>query len=60
MNKKQGNFELEIKAGEFTNSQIIVMLGQNGTGKTTFINIIKITFSLRIYFVNRKIFCLSN
>ncbi len=40
MNKKQGNFELEIKAGEFTNSQIIVMLGQNGTGKTTFIKML--------------------
>jgi ATP-binding cassette, sub-family E, member 1 len=30
-------FELTVDQGEFTDSEIIVMLGQNGTGKTTFI-----------------------
>ncbi|EGC35200.1 hypothetical protein DICPUDRAFT_97974 [Dictyostelium purpureum] len=40
MTKTQGTFSLEIKAGEFTDSEIIVMLGQNGTGKTTFIKML--------------------
>ena len=30
---------MEIKKGEFTDSEIIVMLGENGTGKTTFIRL---------------------
>ena len=37
MIKKLGDFRLEISPGEFTDSEIIVMLGENGTGKTTFI-----------------------
>jgi len=40
MKKTLGGFSLEIAAGEFTDSEIIVMLGQNGTGKTTFIRIL--------------------
>ncbi|RDA90354.1 hypothetical protein CP533_3374 [Ophiocordyceps camponoti-saundersi (nom. inval.)] len=36
MEKKLGNFKLRIDAGEFTDSEIIVMMGENGTGKTTF------------------------
>lgn len=35
-----GNFELQIGQGQFTDSEIIVMLGENGTGKTTFIRIL--------------------
>ena len=35
-----GDFELTINKGEFTDSQIIVMLGENGTGKTTFIKML--------------------
>jgi translation initiation factor RLI1 len=35
-----GGFELTVKAGEFTDSEIIVMLGENGTGKTTFIRML--------------------
>jgi len=27
-----GNFHLEIEPGEFTDSEIVVMLGENGTG----------------------------
>ncbi|KID66435.1 translation initiation factor RLI1, partial [Metarhizium hybridum] len=34
--KQLGNFRLNIDAGEFTDSEIIVMMGENGTGKTTF------------------------
>ncbi|EFY87814.1 RNase L inhibitor of the ABC superfamily [Metarhizium acridum CQMa 102] len=36
MEKQLGNFKLNIDAGEFTDSEIIVMMGENGTGKTTF------------------------
>ena len=36
MEKKLGDFNLRIDAGEFTDSEIIVMMGENGTGKTTF------------------------
>lgn len=40
MKKKMGDFSLEIKEGSFTDSEIIVLLGQNGTGKTTFIRML--------------------
>ncbi|TQE07475.1 hypothetical protein C1H46_006795 [Malus baccata] len=40
MSKTQGNFRLRVVEGEFTDSQIIVMLGENGTGKTTFIRML--------------------
>ncbi|KAG8666063.1 Fe-S cluster-binding ribosome biosynthesis protein [Fusarium poae] len=36
MEKTLGNFKLSIEAGDFTDSEIIVMMGENGTGKTTF------------------------
>ncbi|KAF7493024.1 ATP-binding cassette sub-family E member 1 [Sarcoptes scabiei] len=37
MVKRLGPFELTIEPGTFTDSEIIVLLGENGTGKTTFI-----------------------
>ena len=41
MVKKMGNsFELTIESGTFTDSEIIVLLGENGTGKTTFIRML--------------------
>jgi len=36
MTKTMGDFKLSLKSGNFTNSEIIVMMGENGTGKTTF------------------------
>ncbi|PNS19774.1 translation initiation factor RLI1 [Sphaceloma murrayae] len=36
MEKTLGGFHLSIEAGEFTDSEILVMMGENGTGKTTF------------------------
>ncbi|GKT89746.1 translation initiation factor RLI1 [Colletotrichum tofieldiae] len=36
MQKTLGNFKLSIESGDFTDSEIIVMMGENGTGKTTF------------------------
>ena len=38
--KTQGDFKLTVEAGEFTDSEIVVLLGENGTGKTTFIRLI--------------------
>ena len=40
MSKTMGNFHLEVEAGDFTDSEIIVMMGENGTGKTTFIKLL--------------------
>jgi ATP-binding cassette, sub-family E, member 1 len=40
MTKTLGSFKLSVEAGEFTDSEIIVMLGENGTGKTTFIKLL--------------------
>jgi len=37
MSKTMGNFHLEVETGHFSDSEILVMLGENGTGKTTFI-----------------------
>ncbi len=36
MEKTLGDFHLQIEPGKFTDSEIIVMMGENGTGKTTF------------------------
>ena len=36
MQKTLGGFHLSIDSGSFTDSEIIVMMGENGTGKTTF------------------------
>jgi len=40
MTKTQGEFKLSVKSGSFTDSEIIVLLGENGTGKTTFIKLL--------------------
>jgi len=40
MVKKFKDFTLNVEAGGFTTSQIIVLLGENGTGKTTFVRIL--------------------
>lgn len=40
MTKKLGNFTLDIQAGDFRDSEIIVFLGENGTGKTTFVKML--------------------
>ncbi|KAG7323451.1 hypothetical protein KOW79_013153 [Hemibagrus wyckioides] len=40
MRKSMGDFTLTITEGEFTDSEIMVMLGENGTGKTTFIRLL--------------------
>lgn len=40
MVKTLGGFKINISAGMFNASEIVVMLGQNGTGKTTMIKIL--------------------
>lgn len=37
---KKSTFKLSVQPGGFVTSQIIVMLGENGTGKTTFIRML--------------------
>eukprot|EP00093_Oithona_nana_P006437 06437.XXX_286399_288612_1 [CDS] Oithona nana genome sequencing. len=37
MTKTLGGFKLSVEPGDFSDSEILVMLGENGTGKTTFI-----------------------
>jgi len=40
MGKTMGSFKLHVHAGQFSDSEIIVLLGENGTGKTTFIRML--------------------
>ncbi|KIY64095.1 P-loop containing nucleoside triphosphate hydrolase protein, partial [Cylindrobasidium torrendii FP15055 ss-10] len=40
MSKTLGGFKITVEAGSFTDSEIIVMLGENGTGKTTFVRLL--------------------
>jgi len=40
MVKTLGDFSLTVEAGNFSNSEIVVLLGENGTGKTTFIQLL--------------------
>ncbi|KAI3913245.1 hypothetical protein MKW92_046674 [Papaver armeniacum] len=36
----RGKFKLRVMEGKFTDSQVVVMLGENGTGKTTFLRLL--------------------
>jgi ATP-binding cassette subfamily E protein 1 len=40
MIKDLGQFKLHVQSGEFTDSEIVVMLGENGMGKTTLIRML--------------------
>lgn len=40
MVKTLGDFKLTVEKGSFTDSEILVLLGENGTGKTTFIRLL--------------------
>jgi len=40
MKKTLGKFQLSVDEGKFDSSQLIVLVGENGTGKTTFIKML--------------------
>jgi ATP-binding cassette subfamily E protein 1 len=40
LTKTMGPFKLQVQSGEFTDSEILVLLGENGTGKTTFVRML--------------------
>lgn len=40
MKRTQGDFILETEPGDFSDSEILVMMGENGTGKTTLIKLL--------------------
>lgn len=40
MSKTMGSFHLTVQKGQFSDSEILVLLGENGTGKTTFIRML--------------------
>lgn len=48
LSKKYNNFKLDIMGGDINTSEIIVMLGENGMGKTTFLRQI-IEFGQKLY-----------
>lgn len=57
LKKKMGNFELTVEGGEFTDSEIIVMLGENGTGKTT---LIRFSYQSICFFLFQKLLSYYN
>lgn len=40
MTKSLGSFKLNVEEGSFNNCEIIVLLGENGTGKTTLVRLL--------------------
>ncbi|CAK9786625.1 unnamed protein product [Cutaneotrichosporon oleaginosum] len=40
MTKTLGGFKLHVKSGQFSDSEIIVLLGENGMGKTTLVQLL--------------------
>lgn len=51
MMKTTSGFKLSVTKGSFNDSQIIVLLGENGTGKTTFIRMLVYLLVLCICFI---------
>ncbi|KRH94634.1 RNAse L inhibitor, ABC superfamily [Pseudoloma neurophilia] len=48
LEQKYENFHLTVTPGSFANDDIIILLGENGMGKTTFLNLIKGVFCVSI------------
>jgi len=53
MVKTRSGFKLSVMKGSFNDSQIIVLLGENGTGKTTFIRMLVISLFFKYVFLQR-------
>ena len=53
MVKTRSGFKLSVMKGSFNDSQIIVLLGENGTGKTTFIRMLVISLLFKYVFLQR-------
>jgi len=53
MVKTRSGFKLSVMKGSFNDSQIIVLLGENGTGKTTFIRMLVISLFCKYVFLQR-------
>lgn len=45
-------FKLEVKGGEFDDGQILLVLGDNGTGKSTFIRML-VEYYIQMPFFHR-------
>ncbi|ELQ74788.1 RNAse L inhibitor, ABC superfamily [Trachipleistophora hominis] len=48
MEQKYENFVLNVRPGLFKSGEIVVLLGENGMGKSTFLNLVKGVFSVSI------------
>lgn len=55
MSKNYGSFELKVSSGSFSRPEIVVLLGENGTGKTTFIRLLNDHFNPKTECCNRLI-----
>jgi ATP-binding cassette, sub-family E, member 1 len=54
MVKTRTGFKLSVMEGSFNESQIVVLLGENGTGKTTFIRMLVCVLVLNSFFMKVK------
>lgn len=48
LEQKYENFHLKVSPGSFANDDIVILLGENGMGKSTYLNLIKGIFSVSI------------
>ena len=53
MVKTRSGFKLSVMKGSFNDSQIIVLLGENGTRKITFIRMLVISLFFKYVFLQR-------
>lgn len=54
MSKELEGFSLQIEAGSYSSSEIIVLLGENGLGKTTFLKLLLERYQLQQQLISYK------